>query len=202
MSNLRFVLAAIVSVCRNVRRRILGVAKLSGDDGSRRAGEAGHARADTGAARPPWCLRRRWRPSSSQRRRSSRKRSGRRRGTPLRPRPATRNPDATRCALTAIQAATAYADGAMRSSQQGRIHGCRLDLCTRDDARATNGMPAPSTAMDQRVREAMHAALSAGGIARQDFPAGAEPWVAAMVPSHRARLPSCATPRQADRRTR
>jgi len=66
----------------------------------------------------------------------------------------------------------------------------------------SSGAPAASTAIDQRVREAMHAAINAGGIARHDFPAGAEPWVAAMVPSHRERLPACATARQAERRVR
>jgi len=103
--------------------------------------------------------------------------------------------------LTAIQAATAYA---MAPCDQANKAAFVVAASTYARAMTTDdgGIPAASTTMDRRAREAMQAALSAGGIARQDCPTGAEPWVAAMVPSHRERLPSCATPRQAERRTR
>lgn len=117
--------------------------------------------------------------------------------------PPARDPESGRnqMRLTAIQAATAYATAPCDQANKAAFV-VAASTYARAMTAGDNGTPAPSTALDQRVREAMHAALSAGGIARQDFPAGAEPWVAAMVPSHRERLPSCPTPRQADRRTR
>jgi hypothetical protein len=117
--------------------------------------------------------------------------------------PPARDPESGRnqMRLTAIQAATAYATAPCDQANKAAFvvaASTYARAMTADD----NGTPAPSTALDRRVREAIHAALNAGGIAHQDFPAGAEPWVAAMVPSHREKLPSCATPRQADRRAR
>ncbi len=103
--------------------------------------------------------------------------------------------------LTAIQAATAYAMAPCDQANKAAFV-VAASTYSRAMAAAGSGTPAPSTAMDQRVREAMHAALNAGGIARHDFPAGAEPWVTGMVPSHREKLPSCATARQAERRAR
>jgi len=103
--------------------------------------------------------------------------------------------------LTAIQAATAYATAPCDQANKAAFV-VAASTYARAMTAGDSGTAVPSTAMDQRVREAMHAALNAGGIARHDFPAGAEPWVTGMVPSHREKLPSCAAARQAERRAR
>lgn len=59
-----------------------------------------------------------------------------------------------------------------------------------------------STPMDMRVREAIEAAFDAGGITKDEFPAGTRLWVAAVARSHGDATSPCAAGQQAKRRSR
>lgn len=106
--------------------------------------------------------------------------------------------DPDRIRITAIQAATAYAlapcDTINKAAFVVAASTYWRTAAGRDDA------PASASPMDERVRQAMQAALKAGGIAAQDFPAESDPWTMAGMQSRREIVPACAGARRAERR--
>lgn len=103
--------------------------------------------------------------------------------------------------LTAIQAANAYAlspcDKAIKAA---------FIVAASTYIRAMTGKAVEegtfSTPMDMRVREAIEAAFDAGGVTKDDFPAGTRIWAAAIARSQGDAASPCAAGRQAERRPR
>ncbi len=108
--------------------------------------------------------------------------------------------DPDRIRITAIQAATAYAlapcDAINKATFVVAASTYWRTAAGRDES------PPSASPMDERVRQAMQAALKAGGIAAQDFPAEADPWTMAGMQSRREIMPACASARRAERNER
>ena len=109
------------------------------------------------------------------------------------------DPGRNQMRLTAIQAANAYALSPCDKTIKAAFV-VAASTYMRTLTKSESSVQAFSTAHDKRVREAIEAAIDAGGITTQDFPRGSPLW--ALASMHDDEVSPCAAGRQAERRAR